>query len=387
MKSEESLPRGIRKRGNSYVAFLTHPDGHAERRTIGNCTLKFAIEQRAVWQRALVEGKYVKKIPRAGAVPFTEILDDWLAKQAADNAKSLESTESRVKLIREWFRDRLARDISADEIETKLEETAKEKKWASATFNNYRLVLFGTFRLAVENKKLDDNPVAEVKALKLNNERCQFLTREQADQLRAIIATHYPDRVPDFDLALNTGMRHSEIYGRHEKRVETPGLVWKHVHIAQHFLTVPESKNGKGRNVILNEAAEAALRVLEARRNTGRVMVNADGSDHLGASMKWFTRSVELAGILDFSFHGLRHTFASWLVMAGTDLRTVQVLLGHSSIKMTERYSHLSSDHLVTAVNKLSFVSFVTQNPAVSSTATDTETGTAPSAVPQLHVN
>jgi integrase len=381
MKNKKKLPRGIRQRGNSFVAFLTHADGRSERRTIGNVALKTAIEQRTIWQRELVEGRYVKKIVRADAVKFAEIADDWLEKER-QNIKSLESTESRMKLIKEWFGSRLAREITIDEIESKLTEVAKERKWADATYNNYRLVLSGTFRLAVESKKLDANPALKVKLRRLNNERCRFLTRPEADELRRIVSESYADRLPDFDLALNTGMRHSEQYGRHEKHAKSLGLTWEHIHIAQHFLTVPESKHGRARHVILNAEAEAALRVLQARRKTGnRVLVNADGSDYLGSAMKWFTKAVNVAGIADFTWHDLRHTFASWLVMDGVDMRTVQVLLGHSSLKMTERYAHLAPDHLVSAVNKLS------RRTAVSPAATDTKTDTSVSAVSQLHVN
>ena len=63
-----------------------------------------------------------------------------------------------------------------------------------------------------------------------------------------------------------------------------------------------------------------------------------------------FERAVRLAGIADFTFHDLRHTFASRLVMAGVDLPTVKELLGHKDISMTMRYAHLSSDHKQAAV-------------------------------------
>jgi integrase len=68
-----------------------------------------------------------------------------------------------------------------------------------------------------------------------------------------------------------------------------------------------------------------------------------------------FGRLTKKAGISDVSLHSLRHTFASYLVMGGVDLRTVQGLLGHSSLMVTEQYSHLSPDHRARAVGVLNF--------------------------------
>jgi site-specific recombinase XerD len=79
------------------------------------------------------------------------------------------------------------------------------------------------------------------------------------------------------------------------------------------------------------------------------------------ALSKSFARAVEALGFnteIDdhrpkVVFHTLRHTYASWLVMSGVDLYTVQKLMGHSTMSMTERYSHLASDHLKKAVKML----------------------------------
>jgi integrase len=66
----------------------------------------------------------------------------------------------------------------------------------------------------------------------------------------------------------------------------------------------------------------------------------------------WHT-ALKKAKIVDFHFHDLRHTFASWLVMKGADLAAVQKLLGHKSITMTMRYAHLSAAHTKNAVGLL----------------------------------
>ena len=68
----------------------------------------------------------------------------------------------------------------------------------------------------------------------------------------------------------------------------------------------------------------------------------------------WFEDAIAKAGISNFTWHDIRHTFASRLVMAGVDLRTVAELMGHKKIQMTMRYAHLAPSHKLDAVGKLS---------------------------------
>jgi integrase len=68
---------------------------------------------------------------------------------------------------------------------------------------------------------------------------------------------------------------------------------------------------------------------------------------------RWFERSLREAGIKNFRWHDLRHTFASRLVMADVNLSAVQALLGHKSILMTMKYAHLSPDHTLAAAEKI----------------------------------
>jgi len=78
-----------------------------------------------------------------------------------------------------------------------------------------------------------------------------------------------------------------------------------------------------------------------------------ENGERYGNVRKAFEGAKRRAGIVDFRFHDLRHTFASHLVMAGVDLRTVQELLGHKSFEMTLRYAHLSPEHKKAALDIL----------------------------------
>ncbi len=88
----------------------------------------------------------------------------------------------------------------------------------------------------------------------------------------------------------------------------------------------------------------------------------------LAGPRHWFEPAIRKAEIGGFSWHCLRHTFASRLVMAGVDLRTVQELMGNKSITMTVRYSHLTPKHTLAAVERLAG--------ANTAAPTDTKTGT-----------
>jgi site-specific recombinase XerD len=113
----------------------------------------------------------------------------------------------------------------------------------------------------------------------------------------------------------------------------------------------------------LNAVALAALDQLkgtEDRPATEPVFPSARTGDFLQGPRGWFSTAVDEAKVPDYPWHCNRHTFASRLVMAGVDLRTVAELLGHRTLQMVMRYSHLAPEHQASAVDRL--VNFSGQN-------------------------
>jgi site-specific recombinase XerD len=137
-------------------------------------------------------------------------------------------------------------------------------------------------------------------------------------------------------------------------------------------LTIPQSKHGEARYLPLNSVALAMFEFLQSRTGGSEwVFLSMRTAEHLTKNRHWFENAVRQAQLKDFTWHCLRHTFASRLVMAGVDLRTVQELMGHKTIQMTCRYSHLSDAHKLAAVERLT-----TFLPSATRTATK---GFAPS--------
>ena len=129
--------------------------------------------------------------------------------------------------------------------------------------------------------------------------------------------------------------------------------------LANSVVTIPLSKSGLTRHVFLNRTALAILQAQPSRLKSPYVFASATGETPLHPKNflnRHFLPAVKRAGIVDFRWHDLRHTFASRLTMAGGDLRTVQELMGHQTITMTMRYAHLAPSHLREAVQRISRV-------------------------------
>ena len=137
-----------------------------------------------------------------------------------------------------------------------------------------------------------------------------------------------------------------------ERRGEILGLKWEQVDLRHSFILLDTSKNGERREIPINTTLEYLFKEMPHSVESVFVFAGKKGKP-LTDIKKSFHVALKNAGILDFRFHDLRHTFASHLVMAGVDLTSVKELLGHKDIKMTLRYSHLAPGHKRKAVQVL----------------------------------
>jgi len=247
--------------------------------------------------------------------------------------------------VERWRRKRLS------------EPTRRGKPAAPATVNRAVGFLKRLFNLAIRDGLLGQNPVTRVKMLTENNARIRFLLDEEEAQLKAVMA---PADWATVNFAMNTGLRQGEMLGLRREDLD----------LRLGMITVRRSKHGEARHVPLNQSAREALAVILGGHDSDWVFPAPKASKNQQADEKprrkgapedrprrgdslykgVLVRACKKAGIKNFRWHDLRHTFCSRLVMGGVDLRTVQELAGHKSILMTQRYAHLSPAHQRAAV-------------------------------------
>ncbi len=205
------------------------------------------------------------------------------------------------------------------------------------SINNYCGALRTMFNKAVEWEYIKSSPFKGIKLLRLPPPNWKWITPEEAEKLIHCASPHLK---PIIMVALYTGLRKSELLS----------LRWENIDFHNEVIRIKKTKTRKERFIPVHPRVKKILLELYYNKKSEYVFT------YMGKPVKniktSFRTAVKRAG-LNLRFHDLRHTYASWLVMAGVDIRTIQELLGHASIRMTSRYSHLAPSHLRKAVMKL----------------------------------
>lgn len=283
-----------------------------------------------------------------------ELLDDYLT-YSARNKRSHADDKARAARLRARFGSRLASDVSSRDVED-MKTALGEDGLAVATVNHHLKLLKALYNRAIRHGRLSFNPVAAVRLTTENKARNRCLNPEEERRLlHALPSNLRPFVTP----ALHTGMRRGELQS----------LRWENIDFVAGALRVRQDKAGDGRWVALNRIALDALRAVKRDQRVMSPYVFCSPEDRFLHNFERYWRpALRAAALADFRFHDCRHTFASRLALAGTDLYTVQRAGGWKSQSMVQRYAHLSPDHIKAAVERLA---------ATSDVATGTKTGTA----------
>ncbi len=276
---------------------------------------------------------------RSRAVKFAEIASDAEKWYVSHGKKDIRSVKSRMKPLLKEFGDRAVDQITPAQID----HWISTHDWSPATCNRYKALMSKTFKIALASGKAPLNPARLVEARAESPGRIRYLLHDEETRLRQVIGRRFPIHLHAFTVALMTGMRKGEQFS----------LEWPEVFFDRNRIHLDKTKNGSDREIPIGKACKEALDALRREANKSERVFPTKFGKPLNNPRKWFEVAVEEAKVTNFTWHDLRHTFCSRLIMAGVDLKTAQTLMGHKTIGMTARYAHLSSAHLDTAIDKL----------------------------------
>ncbi len=209
----------------------------------------------------------------------------------------------------------------------------------ASTLNHYRQALASVMTEAVKSWEwLESSPMVKVGKKTEPRGRVRYLSDDERERLlTACRESSNPDLYPAVLLALTTGGR----------QAETMGATWKQVDLQRATLQLEETKNGSRRALHL---AAPVLELLRERAKVRRIdsgllfPSRVNPKQPVDLRQPW-EKALQAAGITDFHWHDLRHTFASMAAMNGASLPELAALLGHRTLAMVQRYAHLSPAH------------------------------------------
>lgn len=243
-------------------------------------------------------------------------------------------------------------DVRPQAVEQWLLKLRDQDGLSSKTCNGCLGLLRKILNDAVRWGHLVGNPLHGVARLRFQEREMEFWSKDEAVSFLDWVTRVDPILYPAFGLALNTGMRLGEI----------AGLRWDCVDIERRLITVRRAWC-QHENRVKEVTKTKSVRLIPINADLLDILIALRGQDHDGfvlprCDFKNLHRRIRSlakgAGVKPIRFHDLRHTFASMWMMAGQSMFELQKILGHQSIQMTERYSHLAPDHLAGKTDFLS---------------------------------
>ena len=275
-------------------------------------------------------------------VRFSELATVYIEDHAKIKKRSWKNDDYMVQTsLRPYFGEKLLAEITPLEIERWI-RWRLEQDVTKTTVNRGLQVLKKMFNIAIGEGFTTENPVRQVKLFpEKDNIKERILTEEEeprlleacVDYLRPVVIT-----------ALHTGMRRGEILA----------LDWARVDLEKRLIKVTNTKTDRPRWIEINATLLEVLRRQRIANPTSELVFASPRTGRLlNGIRKAFVRACKQAGIVGLRFHDLRHTFASRLIEKGVDIVTVKELLGHSTIILTQRYTHSRNEQRRRAVEKL----------------------------------
>ena len=276
-------------------------------------------------------------------ITFLEFYNSYYLPYIKAHIKSYETNISVFKnhILKDLSNTSMA-DLKKLDIKRLHNEMITIKNLSRATANKFLIFLSSAYKLANEFELLNSyNPCRGIKEFELNNQRQIFLTQSQTKRLLNEVNKssniHLKYIVP---MLLLSGARKREVLDAKWCDFDNINNLW----------TIPLTKNGKKRILPITKSLQTILNQIPKDKTPYLFASPLTLKPYISIYQSWNSARTK-ANLKEVRMHDLRHTYASALVNAKCSLYEVQVLLGHSTAKMTQRYAHLSNDALMKAAS------------------------------------
>lgn len=315
----------IKKRGNIWHIHFSKPNGEVVRISANTEDRQTAQELHdELKRRAWRDDKLGEKLTKT----WEDACLRWFEEK--DAKKSIEDDRSRARWLNKHLAGYFLNDITFDVIQNIAK--LKQKEASDATVNRHLQLLRAILnRAEKEWGWLDRAP--HIKLFKEVKRRVRWLTPEQARTLLNELPPHLKALAT---LALCTGQRRSNLMN----------LEWSQVDLKRKIILLHGdlTKNEKAVGVPLNASAITILENLKGNHDT--FVITYNGQPIKQASTRAWYKALKRAKIVDFKFHDLRHTWASWMIQNGVPLIDLQELGNWKDASMVRKYAHLDVTHL-----------------------------------------
>lgn len=329
----------IYKREKIYWVAITTPSGQRIRRSAKTTVKREAQEYH---DKLKAELWRLDKLDQRPDYLFEEALILYM--RSAEGQKDFQTKCRHTIYWRRVFAGRAIGSLTVEEIKNNIPTMSMngKKPLTNSTQNKYQKSITQMLNLAYKAGYIDRVPYLSKKPEPPI--RVRWITKDQARRLMDSISTYWLKAICMF--ALLTGARRTEILT----------MTWDKIDFSRKIAIVSNdiAKSGKARSLLLNDEA---LKLLESRRgkHSKLVFTGDKGQALRDINRKTFNRATEKCFLVDFHFHDLRHTWASWHVQSGTPLFTLKELGGWETLEMVKKYAHLNADHLLTHANNVQF--------------------------------
>jgi len=315
----------LTKRGNTWWVDFTSPNGERIRRTTGTNN---KIEAQEFHDKLKAECWRVHKLGEKPRYTWDQAGYRWL--QETEHKRTHQEDIRKLSWLQQFLRGRILTEITRDEI-TAIGEF-KKRESSGSTANRYLALIRSILRKACDEWEWIDK-APKVRMYKEQKRRVRWITPDQARTLLDQLPNHQKDITL---FALATGLRQANVLK----------LTWQQVDLARKTAWIhgDQAKGAEDIHVSLSQLAVDLLK-RQVSKHAEYVFTYA-GKPIRQINTKAWRNALKRAGITNFRWHDLRHTWASWLVQNGTPLYNLQEMGGWKSVEMVRRYAHLAPAQL-----------------------------------------